>query len=154
MKIFPPQEHRTCINRNAPRSVMSTLLPPPGQFFFLWYHDDVTFLASTVELIFNKTIRRLLNNLYSCAAAQKGGKGIAAGQLGTSTVTCRRGITNTLPVRQTALQVNSGVNTRSSAKTTALCTCLFSSRNARHRYGQPGPPSRRTVPFWANDTHN
>lgn len=129
-------------------------------YYFIFPDSTV----SEFELVFNKTLWRLLNNLSSCAAAQRDRKGTVAGQMGTNTGTCRRGITNTLLLWQTALQADLGMDVRTCVRTTALCIRLSSSGTSTdgpehppilpslflgQQHSQPtGQQVQKQIPLW------
>lgn len=124
-------EHRTLFNPDALKPHLYTLLHLPNCFSccIIIVSLFLAVLLSHFELKFNKTLRRLLNNLHSCAAVQRDRKGkIVLRQMGTNTVT--NAMANTSMTNFFAGHLRNEYMNQ--WKTTAYCLCLFTSHKVKH----------------------
>lgn len=141
-------EHRTLFNPDALKPHLYTLLHLPNCFPVVWLLLFLAALLSQFELRFNKTLRRLLNNVHSCAVAPRDRKGIVLRQMGTNTVA--NTIANTCVTNCFAGHFRN--ECMNQWKTMAFCLNLFTSHKGKHRYRGSGPPSHLTVAFWGPTT--
>lgn len=142
-------EHRTLFNPDL-KPHLYTLLHLPNCFSCCMIITSLFLAAllSQFEAGFNKTLRRLLNNLHSCAAARRDREGIALRQMGTNAVTSTMANTSVTDFLAGHFR-NECVN---QWKTMAFCLCLFTSHQVKHRYRASGPPSHLTIAFWGPTT--
>lgn len=124
-------EHRTLFNPDALKPHLYTLLHLPNCFSCCMIITSLFLAAllSQFELRFNKTLKQLLNNLHSCAAAQRDRERIVIRQMDTNAVTntmANTCVTNFLSGHFRNECMNQW-------KTMAFCLCLFTSHKINHQ---------------------
>lgn len=124
-------EHRTLFNPDALKPHLYTLLHLPNCFSCCMSITSLFLAAllSQFELRLNKTLQRLLNNLHSCAVAQRERKGIVHRQMGTSTVT--NTMANICVTKFFAGHFRN--ECMNQWRTRAFCLCLLTSHEVKHR---------------------